>query len=415
MPKLIANNNTPLSQLFEERILYEFFAFYPDNIVVPRDPVGIKNYWRLENVLYGKVDKTLTVIEPQKNILTIIKNQESNFYTFPEIASSFLDFQKAFKIPAQSGRLVEDNYLNAPEIFRAYIDGDDGYNDDITSMLENYNMKNLLLTPKTEEIKNIKDYAREFFNFILNSEGARKITKTAYILSSKTSALNSGLSIEIADLNPADNSDKQSFIQSINFNFYNQTAINNGFLIDKNIPWRLNFDLSSPANEDKISPGYVTRDIAASYLNKNFQSAYTDDLDYLISMVIVGYNSLVSKKKYYMEGSCKFFRDTVEKDQVLEDILPEYYWIKRYVQVRNKESGEIYTKPEVDKIIQYANDLNSGNIEYINSKFRLPYLFEGSTVYQNLKNYYLEKNNFSLDNFAEHVKIVIKNSINKIY
>ena len=205
MPKLIANNNTPLSQLFEERILYEFFAFYPDNIVVPRDPVGIKNYWRLENVLYGKVDKTLTVIEPQKNILTIIKNQESNFYTFPEIASSFLDFQKAFKIPAQSGRLVEDNYLNAPEIFRAYIDGDDGYNDDITSMLENYNMKNLLLTPKTEEIKNIKDYAREFFNFILNSEGTRKITKTAYILSSKTSALNSGLSIEIADLNPADN------------------------------------------------------------------------------------------------------------------------------------------------------------------------------------------------------------------
>ena len=92
-----------------------------------------------------------------------------------------------------------------------------------------------------------------------------------------------------------------------------------------------------------------------------------------------------------------------------------YYWTKRYCQLRNVESGNIYTKSEINKIVQCAIDLQDQANEYIDSKFRLPYLFEGSTVYESLKQYYLEKNNISLDNFSEHVKIIVMNSVNKIY
>ena len=66
-----------------------------------------------------------------------------------------MQFQNAFKIPSQSGRLADDNYLNSPEIFRAYVDADTSYNEEISAFLDNHNKK-LLSTPMTDEIKNIK-------------------------------------------------------------------------------------------------------------------------------------------------------------------------------------------------------------------------------------------------------------------
>ncbi len=413
MTDLKANNTTPISSMFDERILYEFLSFSHDGQLSADNPVGVKSYWLLEDSLYGKVDKSFKVIQPKKNLLVPISDQDKVFYALPDVASSFLKFQSEFKIAAKSGRLSEDNYLNSPAIFRAFVDADNSYNDDLTENISFFNSM-LLSTSKTDDIKNIKDYAREFFNQIFGEAVSIFQTKTSYILSNNVGAMNSGLSIEISNLNPADNSDKQSFIQSPNFEFYRQSAVNNGFLIDKNIPWRLNFDLSSPVNKVKIRTRPTT-DVVTSYLISNFTAAYLEDLDYLISTVVVGYNSLVNQRNYYRVGKCKYSRSTIQKGKVLDSELSRNYWIKRLCQVKNFESGMVYSESEIEKIIRYANDLGNGDLRYVDSKFRLPFLFEGSTVYETLKKFYLEKNNFSLDNFAEHVKIVIKNSINKTY
>ena len=411
---LRANNQSSISAIFEERVLYEFYAFKTSLGPSFKDPAGVKNYWRFENSLYGKVDKSLVVIEPSRAYLRTIGTDEPVQYALGPVADSFVKFQNSFKIPAQSGRLAEDNFLNSPDIFRSYIDAENSYNDHLTSIITKFNNQKVLSKPLDNKITNIKDYAAEFFRYVLD-ESKPRLSKVSYILSNKISALNSGMSIEISNLNPSDNRDKQLFIEGPNFEFYKQTAINCGFLIDKNIPWRMNFDLSSPANKDLLFPGYETPDLANSFLNRYFQPAYIGDLDYLISLVIVGYNSLVSSKAYYMQGRCKFERVAVEKENVIKNSLPMYYWIKRYSQVRNSESGNIYTTSEMKKIIDYAIDLGDQGPEYIDSKFRLPYLFEGSTVYSKLKQYYLEKNNISLDNFSDHVTMIIKNSINKIY
>tara|TARA_Y100000385_G_C13083602_1_gene635231 strand:- start:731 stop:1939 length:1209 start_codon:yes stop_codon:yes gene_type:complete len=397
------NNQTSLEEVFLKRLMYDILSFNKLDAQEVIDPPGIKDFWRLENILYGKVSSSLAIIQPNRSRLVLIPNQESSLFTFQQISERFLSFQGSFKIPSQSGRLAEDNYLNSPEIFRGYVDADQKYNEMVTNLLRNHNIK-LLQGNGSDQIRGIKDYARIFFETMLNLDRIPLITKSSYILSNKVSAINSGMSLEIADLNPSDNKHKQEFIQSQNFEFYRQTAINNGFIIDKNIPWRMNYDLSSPVTN------------AESYfINDNFTEVRNEDLDYLISTVVVGYNSLVNQSPRVTQGNCKYSRLPTNKEVVLADVLPPHYWIKRYCQVRNKEASEIYTKSELKKIIQYAIDLNDINLTYVSSKFRLPYLFEGSTVYQELKKYYLEKNNISLDNFSEHVKIIIKNSINKIY
>jgi hypothetical protein len=403
MIDLSLNNQASLEEVFLRRLMYDILSFNKLDAEKIFNPPGIKDFWRLENILYGKVSPSLAIIQPLRSRLVLIPNQEASFFTFPEISERFLSFQNSFKIPSQSGRLAEDNYLNSPEIFRGFIDGGQKYNEMITNLLRGHNVK-LLQGSGSDQIRGIKDYARIFFETTLGLSQMPLITKSSYILSNEVSALNSGMSLEIADLNPSDNKHKQEFIQSQNFEFYRQTAINNGFIMDKNIPWRMNYDLSSPVTNAK---NY--------FINDNFTEVKNEDLDYLISTVVVGYNSLVEQNPRVTQGNCKYSRLPISKDVVLADELSMPYWIKRYCQVRNKEASEIYTKPELKKIIQYAVDLDDSDLTYVSSKFRLPYLFEGSTVYQELKKYYLEKNNISLDNFSEHVKLIVKNSINKIY
>ena len=403
MTDLNLNNQTSVEETFIKRLLYDLLAFNTLEGASLDNPAGIKDYWKLENLLFGKVKPSLEVMQPLNTSLVSIPNQDKTYFTFPEISNKFISFQNSFRIPSQSGRLSEDIYLNSPEIYRAFVDSESSYNEAMTLILSKYNGI-ILQNSKAEQVKNIKDYAGLFFNFILGSNMSEKITKTSFILSSKVSAINSGLCIEIADLDPSNNGDKQSFIQGNNFEFYRQTAVNNGFVIDKNIPWRINFDLSSPVTPD--------RDY---FLDRNFSETRQGDLDALISLVVVGYNSLVRQKNYYMEGRCKYARFPIDKEVVLRDVLSTSYWIKRYCQIRNWESGNIYTTSEIEKMTQIAIDLDDTLLSYVSSKFRIPYLFEGSTVYRDLKKYYLEKNNISLDNFSEHVKIIVKNSINKIY
>lgn len=403
MLDLNLNNSSDLEEVFIKRFLYESFAFnHPDSLDYTNPP-GIKDYWKFENILYGKVSPSLAIIEPNKSRLVAIPNQDQTFFTFEEMSDNFISFQNSFKIPSQSGRLAEDNYLNSPIIFRSFIDADGTYNEHMTNILQGYNGE-LLSGPGSDQIRNIKDYAKMFFNKVLNFREIGIITKSSYILSNKVSALNSALCIEISDLNPANNLDKKQFIDGPNFDFYRQTAINNGFILDKNIPWRMNYDLSSPVSS-----------ASRFFITENFSEVRFSDLDYLISLVVVGYNSLVRQKTRIKQGRCSHVRLPIDKEAVLSDVLPIAYWLKRYCQVRNKEAGDIYSKSELDKIINYAIDLNDLTLSYVSSKFRLPYLFEGSTVYEELKKYYMEKNNISLDNFSEHVTMIIKNSINKIY
>ena len=76
-----------------------------------------------------------------------------------------------------------------------------------------------------------------------------------------------------------DDSQKEIFLDSLNFEFYREAAVNFGFLIDKNIPWRLNYDLSSPVNRDKLSRGKTESPVDA-YLSRYFYEISIEAVSY---------------------------------------------------------------------------------------------------------------------------------------
>jgi len=417
-PVFTATNSTNLSTLFVERILYEFFflsgEISRENANLQLIP-GIKDYWKNENILYGKVDKKMVVIEPIREYMGSILQDGVTFNALSSVASSYKKFKNFFTLAARDGRLSSDAYLQEPKIYKAYEDASIKYNEYITNLIQSFNDDEIFKKEIDNSIKNIKDYANLFFNYVLEKDDIKYITRTSYYLSNNVSSLNSGLSIEIADLDPSNNSDKQLILDSNNFNFYREAAINAGFMIDKNIPWRLNFDLSSPANAEKIKSGDSSGDPVQYYLRNNFLRVRTKDVEYLISLIIVGYNSMVDRKNFYIKGRCRFDRDRVERSEVLEKILKENYWIKKYIEVKNKEWGFQYNESEIKKIVFNANDIPRGQIEYVDQKFRFPFLQEGSTTYTLLKNYFSKNQNLSVDKFSQYVIMLLKRSINEIY
>tara|TARA_R100001015_G_C4632530_1_gene196191 strand:- start:61 stop:1308 length:1248 start_codon:yes stop_codon:yes gene_type:complete len=415
MAEFIANNTTNLKKLFLDRILYEAIFNLPEDFgEFFTNASGIKDYWSFENLLYGKVDRGFIPIRVNKLSL-IPLSKEDNAYLLPEPAAAFQKMQNLFTQRTRAGALAEDAYLNNIKIFRAYHDADVDYNLYVTQLITNFN-NSLISAQRENEIIDVKSYFERMFTYILESAEIEFITRTAFYMSNKVSALSSGMSLEISDLDPSNNADKQIFLDSPNFEFYREAAVNFGFLIDKNIPWRLNFDLSSPVNKKELPNLFDGTSLADVYLSSRFIKLANSDITQLTSLMLVGYNTFVEKRPVRREGICSFSRKKHTIEEIERDIFNSAYFLKKYIHIKNKENNLVYSNNELEKIIFNATDLDTNaSLLYLESKFNLPYYFEGSTTYTLIKKKLSTNKDFSLDKFDQHVKMLIKKKIESIY
>ena len=382
MANFTATNSTNLINVFVDRILYEAVFNLPDGITdfFP-NITGVKNYWAFENMLYGKVNRSFESIRVLKSSLVSISQDDQNIYLLPEVAETFRKMQSIFLQRYKAGHLAKDPYLNDIKIFKAYHDADIDYNSYVTDTITKFNDQ-IISSQKENEIIDIKFYFNKIFMHIMEDAEIEHITRTAFYMSNNVSALSSGMSLEIADLNPSNNGDKQLFLDSLNFEFYREAAVNFGFIIDKNIPWRLNFDLSSPVNKKELGIGSTGASLADTYLATRFAKLAYTDIDYLISLMLLGYNTFVERKPIRRDGICFFRRKKHDLEDIQEGVFSRAYFLDKYINIKNKENNFPYLQNEIDKIIFNAVDLEeSASLNYIESKFNLPYYFEGSTTY----------------------------------
>lgn len=416
MVNFIATNSTNLRNLFIDRVLYEIVFNLPEDFTELFPVVrGVKDYWLYENLLYGRVNRAFEPIRVIKTALVQVSQEDENFYLLPEPARAFKKMQNLFLQRYKAGALAEDPYLNDIKIFKTYRDADIDYNNYITNIITNFNDQ-IISSQKENEIIDIKFYFNKLFTHIMQSPEIEYVTRTAYYMSSNVSALSSGMSLEVSDLNPSRNEDKQLFLDSLNFEFYREAAVNFGFIIDKNVPWRLNFDLSSPVNKKELGIEVAGVSLSDVYLSTRFVKLIYTDIDYLTSLMLLGYNTFVERKPIRREGICSFRRKKHDLEEVRNEIFSLDYFLDKYINIKNKENNFVYSPNEIDKIVFNAVDLNlDASLGYIESKFNLPYYFEGSTTYTLIKRELAKNKDFPLDNFNKHVKMLIKKKIEGIY
>ena len=256
---------------------------------------------------------------------------------------------------------------------------------------------------RLRKISNFDDFVLVFMEYAKLLTPELPITKSMYLLTKHVSPLSSGLMFEISTREYDDDNIKaEMFYKNNNFEYFKNLAYQNGFIIDKHIPWRLIADLNAPNLGPHIAAtrGYAHK--AAGILSLSYREVYTEDIPLLAKLLLDTYNATVqhrpvtvipkpgaSVSSYTMAtttSACKTKSMVVRAPETLfnlEKTHPTEYWLDLYTRIRNLETNLGYDEETIQAIVQRSTDLlkkldRPRALGYIMSKFDNVSHIEGS-------------------------------------
>jgi len=337
----MANNKTKTSLLYEQRRYYKYSFF--------NDVQNKIDFWD-EQRYYGRVDKRGIpfYVNPQhlKSISApSIVNPVQKQMTLNIVSDSFKEMMHEFK--------KADLYLNIPKskynplkVKKSTLVFEKEYDSYFKQILDAWYQQN-----KNEIDNNIYKFD-DFINLFINTfvYANAILTQSAYLTSFMCSPLTTGLSIEIAGNKHDDDSKKiNDFIKDENFEFFCNTTGKYGFMVDKNAPWRIVYNLTTEYALEKMN-GYDIEDIDDLF-SKLYVYPHLTEYTNFKQKFIDFYNLRVLKKPTMQKSEyCHItkgikFTQLFKQTEVIDDNLS---WIKFYYFVRCKEEKIGLTQSQFD-------------------------------------------------------------------
>ncbi len=161
-----------------------------------------------------------------------------------------------------------------------------------------------------------------------------------------------------------------------------------GFMVDRNMPWRIIADIHSPYMQKYMEAYGVTAD---NLYDKYYSVAYNFDIELIKSSLVNMWNTLVLNRprtRRALNGlGCGFEdRERVTKEK-LESDYDDVYWTRIYTRFRNAESNVPLEEQSLQRMIKHATELTkaldiSAAMSYINKEFQTPLLKERLAGYR---------------------------------
>ena len=202
-----------------------------------------------EKFFYGKVQRDFVPMYFDGDGIEL-KSLDSSvtdgqyFATMGFVADAFQKMAEQFSKGIVSGKIFpNEEYLSKLKVYKAYTSPIAAFNEHFTNYTDALvnRMRNDEMT-----ITNFDDFLLHFKKFVLKSAMEIPFTFSAFLKSKYCPMTVSGLVIEIADLEyHNDELKRQMFYNSRNWNYYLNACRSYGFMVDKDIPWRLVADISS--------------------------------------------------------------------------------------------------------------------------------------------------------------------------
>lgn len=217
---------------------------------------------RYDIMNYGRVDQSQNAVMLRSKSLDhlglekvfTIKELEGTqaHFALNFVADAFNDLKRHFAKANSMGRLKKSGSqeLIKLEPKEAYQEPQKAYDSYITIVFDIF--KNIFLSRarRNKKVLNFNDFMIMFKSFHDEFGQEMVVTKTGFIKSPLFNPLSSGLMIHLDELNPSDSTDATKWITDPNFDFYRNSAIKFGFIVDKYMPWRLIADVSSKQMQD---------------------------------------------------------------------------------------------------------------------------------------------------------------------
>ena len=350
----VINDSGPM-HLFYSRKEYKFRAL---SDIEPTKRRRFQDFW-YGSEIFGKVDGHGNAIFPLENGMSALLDQEPHF-AMDFVKDSFNALKNYFD-HAVSKRRIKGLLGPIKEIKprRAYEDPRGAHHNHLDEMKTFF--INSYLYKFSDQIINLADYLRFFELFILNHAEDFPITLTGFILSNQCSMRSSGLIIELTKEKHDQDSKKSEIINSRDFNKYLSMVTRFGFQIDKNAPWTLVADLSSPQMH-KFMAKYCIDGSPKNIFSAFYYPSYLKDLDLLREFVLDCYYTLMRDRPYITKRKIcnnKLIKVLERREMLvpkeIDEKITKNRWLKIYMRTRLIECGQKnLDPPEVRATIKKA-------------------------------------------------------------
>ena len=352
------------------------------------------NFNESKNFMYGRINSKNDIVHPNEYYLKQINTSKtSNLFCFNFVADAFEDFRDSFK--TQYGNVLKkDEFFTSDwDAVTSFNSPHEFYGSRMDELGDAFIKGDLFLKNNKQFVKNIDDFVRIFFNdFYPALDKKMPITKSGLIASKYFNPANTGLCIEISsDSAGLEYVKFNKFIKSPNFEFYLLNAANHGFLVDKNLPWRLVANLNSSKMQQYMSLYDLNKE---NVFDTCYVKTHLYDIQNLKVYIKQMYESFLSispnyEKEIPVVGTLKCPPDKLQSKEVtprekisLEQFKSKYsdlFWLKIYYRLKLDEIGAKYSKQLLAKELYKIEQVYSKNLildsnpalEYINNRIKL--------------------------------------------
>jgi|TARA_B100000900_G_scaffold411000_1_gene429848 hypothetical protein len=356
-----SSNQEKAIELFQKSLIYNLEIQEPEyeNLI---------SFFEAERYLYGRVNYYyMPIIYDKQSVplstLISTNTNENNLLVAPYVAAAFNDLNQQFLKKTLSGELdTDDEFLANLEVKSAYIDPLEAYNAHFASIQEVF----LATTsPDQNKFSNFEEFLPIFDKTITEVSRRIPVTLPGYVKSRFCPMNVSGLVIEIADIDYANDEEKiAKFKQSRNWKFYLNACRSYGFYVDSTNPFRLIANIGSPemleyARSVSTCLFTSTNDILAGC----YKPCYENYINYFKQIFYNMYN-LAKVDKYLDIKQCNDGSVITREIEPVEysfetftSLIGDTYFLKKYIDLRINEEPHKFKEGELKSIVASTMNL----------------------------------------------------------
>jgi hypothetical protein len=243
--------------LFNNKKTYKNETYPSEDVAGANFPKPI-DFW-YEKIFYGRVDERGDAVyissdEPRSSDRLKQLHGDRPQIALNFVVDAFLAFKRDFDKAKAFRRINLESRISDLEVENAYVNVNSIYEPYIQSVIDIFNNTFLANKDRNESVETFDDYLKQFMEFYSIHGNLLPMTKTAFIKSQYCTPLVSGLVLELINRDHNDDKEKEVWLEDPNYSFYSRTARKYGFLVDKNAPWRLVANVTSPRMKTFMDP-----------------------------------------------------------------------------------------------------------------------------------------------------------------
>lgn len=358
------NTSKPLSAFYQKKI-YEIKSF-GNSLFGNNKPLN----FLYDKLFYGRVNlKNEEIIVDQATLKTFVSGGAKEIILLNFVLDAYKDFVSYWKYLTNIQKVAQEGTLRDVTAKSVWKDSGKMYFLYMSVIYENLRNE---INSKKIKIKNFDHFLNEFIGFVDNATPTVPIIFSTYIQSRMADPLISGLCFDVKSADLTDDSVKyEDFLKDPNYAIFKKTAMKFGFIVDKQIPWRLWADIDSPSMKPYMEKYGLTQD---NLYNKNYVLANNYDLELLRFYLVQFYNTYISAQLTVREPDFKIcpktggtiidYKETNLQFLNLKDVSSklEYdrLFMKLYVYVKARENNYNWNKPKFDQIVENFIQIKEG-------------------------------------------------------